>query len=286
MVDSSHDAPPTDSDEPGRHFTDRRFTIQGAIGLGTIVGNVGVLGVFTPHERISLVAGGGITPWGVQWGAGLRFRALIWPGQKIVQALTIAPGFTLGNWESMNDHLHGEDQCDPQHDEYCTDGPFTSPPRNYYIRRIDHARWAQLDVGYEMRTRPVSVFAGPFLAMALNPEDCVLEPADIQGTFPERFYATTNQDTEIRIDGDWVFVQKQEMDCGIRVNLKDKSAECVPMSDVQVGDLIVIGRTGTRVKPTDRDRAHGSHDAFSFMNSTVSSEKPKGVTVREIAAAS
>jgi lysine-ketoglutarate reductase/saccharopine dehydrogenase-like protein (TIGR00300 family) len=122
-------------------------------------------------------------------------------------------------------------------------------------------------------------------AVSVNPEDCVLEPADIQGTFPERFYATTNQDTEIRIDGDWVLVQKQEMDCGIRVNQKDKTAECVPMSDVQVGDLIVIGRTGTRVKPTDRDRAHGSHDAFSFMNSTVSSEKPKGVTVREIAAA-
>ncbi len=122
-------------------------------------------------------------------------------------------------------------------------------------------------------------------ATSVDPQDCLLEPADIKGTFPERFYATTNQDTEIRIDGDWITVQKQEMDCGVRVNLKDKSAECVPMSDVEVGDLIVIGRPGTRVKPIDRDRAHGSHDAFSFMNSTVSSEKPKGVTVREIAAA-
>ena len=119
-------------------------------------------------------------------------------------------------------------------------------------------------------------------AASVHPQDCQLEPADIAGAFPERFYATTNQDTEIRIEGEWIPVGKQEMDCGIRVNLEQKTAECVPMSDVQVGDLIVIGRAGTRVKPTERDRA-GSHDAFGFMNSTVSSEKPKGVTVREIA---
>lgn len=122
-------------------------------------------------------------------------------------------------------------------------------------------------------------------AASVDPQDCQLEPADIAGTFPEQFYATTNQDTEIRIDGEWHPVTKQEMDCGIRVNGETKTAECVPMSDVEVGDQIVIGRTGTRVKPAQRDTTAGSRDAFSFMHSTVSSEKPKGVTVREIAKA-
>ncbi len=122
-------------------------------------------------------------------------------------------------------------------------------------------------------------------AASVDPQDCLLETADIPGTFPERFYATTNQDTEIRIDGDWIPVALQEMDCGIQVDLDQKTAQCLPMSDVQVGDLIVVGRTGTRVKPTDRGNRDGSRDAFSFMNSTVSSEKPKGVTMREIAAA-
>ena len=55
------------------------------------------------------------------------------------------------------------------------------------------------------------------------------------------------------------------------------------MADVKRGELVVIGRQGTRVHPTERDR--GQHDSFGFMNSTVSSEKPKNVTVREIAAA-
>ncbi|MCA9067678.1 MAG: TIGR00300 family protein, partial [Planctomycetaceae bacterium] len=122
-------------------------------------------------------------------------------------------------------------------------------------------------------------------AASVDPQDCQLELADIAGTFPERFYSTTNQDTEVRMEGDWIPVAKQEMDCGIRVNPETKTAECVPMSDVQVGDSIVVGRAGTRVKPTERDTTAGSRDAFSFMHSTVSSEKPKGVTVREIAKA-
>jgi lysine-ketoglutarate reductase/saccharopine dehydrogenase-like protein (TIGR00300 family) len=73
------------------------------------------------------------------------------------------------------------------------------------------------------------------------------------------------------------------MDCGIRVDADGETAECVPMSDVKRGDQIVVGSAGTRVKPLERDT--NEHDAFSFMRSTVSSEKPKGVTVRDIAAA-
>jgi lysine-ketoglutarate reductase/saccharopine dehydrogenase-like protein (TIGR00300 family) len=119
-------------------------------------------------------------------------------------------------------------------------------------------------------------------AIPVHQTDCKLVVADMDGAFPEEFYATTNQDTEIRLDEKWIRVGKQEMDCGIKVDLTTRTAECVPMSDVKKGDRIVVGREGARVHPLQRDTER--HNAFGFMNSTVSSEKPKGATLREIAA--
>jgi lysine-ketoglutarate reductase/saccharopine dehydrogenase-like protein (TIGR00300 family) len=118
-------------------------------------------------------------------------------------------------------------------------------------------------------------------AVPVDPQDCTLAEADMDGAFPEGFYATTNQDTEIRLSGHWIPVGQQEMDCGIAVDVAKRTVRCVPMSDVAKGQMIVVGRQGTRVKPTGRDE--GPPDAFGFMQSTVSTEKPKGVTVREIA---
>lgn len=118
-------------------------------------------------------------------------------------------------------------------------------------------------------------------AMPVHQQDCDLIASDMDGAFPEGFYCTTNQETEIRLNGHWIPVHQQEMDCGIRVDEGKNFAACLPMTDVKQGDKIVIGRLGTRVFPHER-KTEG-HDAFSFMNSTVSSEKPKGVTVREIA---
>ena len=120
-------------------------------------------------------------------------------------------------------------------------------------------------------------------AVPVNQQDCQFVAADMGGAFPEGFYATTNQETEVRLAGRWIPVERPEMDCGIRINSQPVAAACVPMSEVRLGDQIVVGRSGVRVRPIERDMAH--RDAFSFMSSTVSSEKPKGVTVREIAAA-
>jgi lysine-ketoglutarate reductase/saccharopine dehydrogenase-like protein (TIGR00300 family) len=128
----------------------------------------------------------------------------------------------------------------------------------------------------------ILVAIGNHGAVPVHQQDCRLVPADMDGAFPEGFYSTTNQDTEVRIDGRWIPVDRQEMDCGIRVDPARQKAECIAMSDVKEGDQIVVGRAGTRVHPLEREPAH--RDAFSFMASTVSSEKPKGVTVRAIAA--
>jgi lysine-ketoglutarate reductase/saccharopine dehydrogenase-like protein (TIGR00300 family) len=120
-------------------------------------------------------------------------------------------------------------------------------------------------------------------AVPVHARDCELVAADMEGAFPEGFYSTTNEDTEIRLAGRWLPVSRQKMDAGIRVAVDRKSADCVLMADVQIGELIVVGRHGVRVLPQAREVR--KLDAFGFMGSTVSSEKPKAITVREIAAA-
>lgn len=119
-------------------------------------------------------------------------------------------------------------------------------------------------------------------AVPVTDRDCTTVPGDMDGAFPEGFYSTTNYRTQVRLGGDWIEVEDQEMDCGILVDEDGSAARCLPMTDVRIGDRIVIGRHGLRVFPGE---SAARHTLFEFMASPVSSEKPKGVTVREIAAA-
>lgn len=117
-------------------------------------------------------------------------------------------------------------------------------------------------------------------AVQVNENDCHIEAADVAGAFPEGFYSSTNQRTEIRLGGQWIEVDEQEMDCGVVVDLDKKKARCVAMSDIQLGDDVVVGHAGVRVFPLERQ---DSAQSFEFMNSAVSTEKPKGVAIRKIA---
>ncbi|MDP7019011.1 MAG: TIGR00300 family protein [Pirellulaceae bacterium] len=109
--------------------------------------------------------------------------------------------------------------------------------------------------------------------------DCRWEAASIDGAFPEAFYSTTNQRTEVRLSNTWVEVRLQEMDCGIVIDGAG-GAECRPMTDIRRGDQVVVGHLGVRVFPQDRSTDRGG---FEFMNSAVSTEKPKGVAIRQVA---
>jgi lysine-ketoglutarate reductase/saccharopine dehydrogenase-like protein (TIGR00300 family) len=119
-------------------------------------------------------------------------------------------------------------------------------------------------------------------AVPVADRDCTIVLADMNGAFPEGFYSTTNYRTQIRVNSEWIDVEDQEMDCGILVDAEGTSARCIAMADVRVGDRIVVGRQGLRVFPAETT---ARSNLFEFMASPVSSEKPKGVTVREIAAA-
>jgi lysine-ketoglutarate reductase/saccharopine dehydrogenase-like protein (TIGR00300 family) len=151
-------------------------------------------------------------------------------------------------------------------------------------RRQDPS-FARLSVEADSRERLERILASITRhgAVPVHARDCELRAADMDGAFPEEFYSTTNEDTEIRIAGEWLPVARQKMDAGIRVARDRKSADCVLMADVRKGELIVIGRHGVRVLPQEREIR--KLDAFGFMGSTVSSEKPKAITVREVAAA-
>ncbi len=70
------------------------------------------------------------------------------------------------------------------------------------------------------------------------------------------------------------------MDCGVRVDEEARTAETVPMNDVKAGELYVTGHTGVRVLPLERTR---ESQPFEFMASSVSSEKPKALIIREVA---
>jgi len=117
-------------------------------------------------------------------------------------------------------------------------------------------------------------------ATATNTADCRLADADIDGAFPEEFYSTTNQRTEVRLAGKWVPVDDQEMDCGIAIDRLRGTARCVPMNEVRIGETIVMGHAGVRVFPEERSR---DAESFGFMNSAVSTEKPKELAIRRIA---
>ena len=117
-------------------------------------------------------------------------------------------------------------------------------------------------------------------AVPLNASDAQWEAAPADGVFPEGFYSSTNMETWVRLAGTWVRVPGAEMDLGIRVRPDENVAELVPINDVRAGDLLLVGHRGLRVIPIERPREKG---AFEFMNSAVSSEKPKAQIVNEVA---
>jgi lysine-ketoglutarate reductase/saccharopine dehydrogenase-like protein (TIGR00300 family) len=112
-------------------------------------------------------------------------------------------------------------------------------------------------------------------------EDAEVQEADIAGSFPPGFYSTTNLGTEVRIDGQWITVQRPEMDCGIVI--EGESARTIAMSDVEEGMRIVMRGLGIRVVPLEVPPAGEGRAAFEFMSSDISSEKPKALLVERVA---
>jgi lysine-ketoglutarate reductase/saccharopine dehydrogenase-like protein (TIGR00300 family) len=118
----------------------------------------------------------------------------------------------------------------------------------------------------------------------VDPGEASAVEADRDGVFPDHFYSTTNLETRVRVDGSWLEVENPEMDCGLVLE-RDAGGRPVrvftlPMSDVRAGMLVITGADGVRVTVPAPD---ASAEAFGFMESEVSSEKPQAVLVRQVA---
>jgi lysine-ketoglutarate reductase/saccharopine dehydrogenase-like protein (TIGR00300 family) len=118
-------------------------------------------------------------------------------------------------------------------------------------------------------------------AVPIEIAEAVAVPAPADMVFPDNFYSTTNNPTQVYFDGEWIEVEGTMMDKVIVVNPGTKKAHCRPIREVKKGDLIVIGEEGVRVKPPERPRE--STGVFRFMSSGSSSEKPAIAVIRQIA---
>jgi lysine-ketoglutarate reductase/saccharopine dehydrogenase-like protein (TIGR00300 family) len=122
-------------------------------------------------------------------------------------------------------------------------------------------------------------------AMGLPQEvcDCLLEPVTQTGVAPDDFYVTTIYPTEVRVNGQWVRLEKQRMDGAIVVSQTGEKAiaQCKLLRNVQVGDRVVVGVEGIRTirKPEAREQ----RQEFSFMGAGVSSERRVELVVEQIA---
>ncbi|MBZ5556318.1 MAG: TIGR00300 family protein [Acidobacteriia bacterium] len=114
-------------------------------------------------------------------------------------------------------------------------------------------------------------------------ENAHVVPADRDGCAPEDFYSTTNHQTSVRLNGQWVTVERQRMDAVIVVEKGaggTDRAVCRKLREIRKGDAIVCGVHGIKIVPEfqARDRL-----GFAFMSNEVSSERRVEVGVARIA---
>ena len=118
---------------------------------------------------------------------------------------------------------------------------------------------------------------------ATLPETPAVEYEESEGDMmlPDDFYCTTNHETAVYMNEEWVTVENQMMDKHIIMEPENMRAYCKPIAAVKKGDKVVIGQKGIKVKPPERPRE--GVGVFEFMNSDVSPEKPVTSIIKEIA---
>ncbi len=117
----------------------------------------------------------------------------------------------------------------------------------------------------------------------LDPGEAFTGTAEQVGVLPDGFYATTNLDTRVRINGDWHDVENPEMDCGLVVAHSPDGGtrvRTVPISDVEIGMEVVVSASGIQVSvPSPGSVGHAS----GRTDSDGAFERPQAVLVRQVA---
>jgi lysine-ketoglutarate reductase/saccharopine dehydrogenase-like protein (TIGR00300 family) len=113
-----------------------------------------------------------------------------------------------------------------------------------------------------------------YLGASAVVEDARLAPAEADGILPNEFYSTTNFDTFVRLNGAWVAVEDQKMDCAIV--LRDGVPRCAKQRRVKAGEPVALRGHGIRVRPPERSR---DFSVFGFMSNEVTAEINKSIAI-------
>ena len=113
-----------------------------------------------------------------------------------------------------------------------------------------------------------------YLGATTSAADAVFAPAERDGIVPDEFYATSNFETDVRIDGRWTAVVDQKMDCALV--LREGGPTCVKQGRVRKGERVALRGAGLRVRPPERSR---DFSVFGFMSNDVSAEVNKGIVI-------
>ncbi|HXT16312.1 MAG TPA: hypothetical protein VN706_11820 [Gemmatimonadaceae bacterium] len=110
-----------------------------------------------------------------------------------------------------------------------------------------------------------------------NVPDARFVPAPVDGVLPEGFFSTTNLPTFVRVNGQWVAPREPRMDSGL-VLMRDGTVYVREGRRLKAGDLVAVGdkEDGSQgIFVQTHMVPHGvDPDAFTFMSSEVSREKP------------
>ncbi|MEM8720028.1 MAG: TIGR00300 family protein [Cyanobacteria bacterium P01_G01_bin.39] len=116
-------------------------------------------------------------------------------------------------------------------------------------------------------------------------ENAITEVCELDGVAPDDFYVSNIYPTEVRVNEQWVRVQKQRMDGAIVISEDNGEikAECRILRDLLKGDRVVVGVEGIRTIRKKSSREPKTKDEFSFMGAGVSSERRVELVVEQIA---
>lgn len=159
-------------------FTSRRIQVQFQTGVGTSVGEAGVIAEYNLHDRLALGGGVGTNIVGVEVSAHARARPLIGTTDSgRLHALTLQSALALGQYKKLGDVVWS--QCDEP--RYCPLGP--SP---------EWVAWLQFELGWETRASNGFLFrVSAGYAFAINSPNwrCTIEGKaspcrDVYTSFP------------------------------------------------------------------------------------------------------
>ncbi|MEN9567453.1 MAG: hypothetical protein RLZZ69_2649, partial [Cyanobacteriota bacterium] len=116
-------------------------------------------------------------------------------------------------------------------------------------------------------------------------DNAIMETCDLDGVAPDDFYVSNIYPTEVKVNNQWIRVQKQRMDGAIVISDDSNgvTAECRILRDLNQGDRVVVGVEGIRTVRKKSNRELKAKEEFSFMGAGVSSERRVELVVEQIA---